>query len=97
MHGRGGWSFAVADELGELVALARGVPPSWITDILGCEGWAILQAASMADVIQVRYHSECQPCVAAAKGTITRRELREFVEMFWWHSWPLSHSHIQIA
>ena len=69
-HARGGWAFVVVDELGEEVACARGLPPSWITDIPGCEGWAVLQAAALSDPGRVAFRSDCQPCVKACKGSL---------------------------
>ena len=40
-----GWAFVAVDDTGEPTAIARGIPPSWITDIPGAEAWAVLQAA----------------------------------------------------
>ena len=60
---RNGWSFVVIDQRGVTTAAARGVPPSWITDIPGTEAWALLQAISMATPGACRYFVDCKPCV----------------------------------
>ena len=45
---RRGWAFAVANELGEVIASARGRPPAWTGGINGAELWALLMAALVA-------------------------------------------------
>ena len=40
---RCGWGFVTIDDLGYITAAARGVPPPWIDDIGGAEGWPLLQ------------------------------------------------------
>ena len=45
---RGGWSFAVLNGEGTVVASAYGVPPPWIKDIGGAEAWAVLQVGLRA-------------------------------------------------
>ena len=67
---RGGWAFVVVDEIGQVLAIARGLPPNWVTDIPGCEAWAVLQAAALAEPGKVDFKSDCQPCVNACKGTL---------------------------
>jgi len=48
---RPGWSFTAIDGGGVVRAIARGVPPPWITTIFGAEAWAVLQAVLVAPVI----------------------------------------------
>jgi ribonuclease HI len=67
---RGGWAFVVVDEIGQVLAIARGVPPNWVTDIPGCEAWAVMQAAAISEPGRVAFRSDCQPCVKACKGTL---------------------------
>ena len=57
---RCGWSFVMIDVLGYITAAARGVPPPWIDDIGGVEGWALLQAAMHSIPGQNRYLSDCK-------------------------------------
>ena len=45
---RRGWAFAVANELGDVLASARGRPPSWAAGIHGAELWGLLMAAQTA-------------------------------------------------
>ena len=40
-----GWAFIAVDDGGTVTAIARGIPPPWITDIPGTEAWAVFQAA----------------------------------------------------
>ena len=58
------------DELGEVTALARGLPPRWVTDIPGCEACAVLQAAMVSEPGRVSFKSDCQPCVRACKSSL---------------------------
>ena len=67
---RGGLAFVVTDVLGEVLAIARGLPPDWVTDIPGCEAWAVLQAAALAQPGQIEFMSDCQPCIKACKGNL---------------------------
>ena len=67
---RGGWAFVVVDEIGQVLAIARGLPPNWATDIPGCEAWAVLQAAAIAEPGKLCFRSDCQPCVKACKGSV---------------------------
>ena len=57
---RCGWAFVMIDDLGNITAAARGVPPPWIDDIGGAEGWALLQAALHSIPGQNRYLSDCK-------------------------------------
>ena len=57
---RCGWGFVMIDALGNITAAARGVPPPWIDDIGGAEGWALLQAATNSIPGQNRYLSDCK-------------------------------------
>ena len=61
---RNGWGFVAVNADGEVVAEARGLPPSWIHDIPGTEAWAILQAAMVAE-LGSDYRVDCAPCVEA--------------------------------
>ena len=65
---RGGWAFVVVDRIGEVLAIARGLPPNWVTDIPGCEAWAVMQAAALAEPGKVNFKSDCQPCVKLARA-----------------------------
>ena len=60
----------MTDILGEVLAIARGLPPDWVTDIPGCEAWAVLQAAALAQPGGVTFNSDCQPCIEACKGSL---------------------------
>ena len=66
---RGGWSFAVLNEQGTIVAAACGVPPPWIKDIGGAEAWAVLQAGLRATPGKLSYMIDCQPCVLMIHGS----------------------------
>ena len=59
--GRYGWSFVVLDDNGNVIAVARGVPPSWITDVPGTEAWGIFQAAHRTKIDR-KYRIGCDPC-----------------------------------
>ena len=59
-----GWSFAVLGAGGETVAVARGLPPVWVTDIPGAEAWALYQAGTVAEPGSV-FRCDCKPCVDA--------------------------------
>jgi len=48
---RPGWAFVALDRDGVVQAIARGVPPPWISTIFGAEAWAVLQAVLVAPVI----------------------------------------------
>ena len=61
---RNGWVFVAIDESGDVVAHARGVPPSWIVDIPGTEAWALLQAATVAEPGS-EFRLDCKPCLDA--------------------------------
>ncbi len=61
---RNGWSFVAVDDGGNITAIARGVPPPWITDIPGAEAWAVLQAA-MRSMGTCKFLIDCKPCVTA--------------------------------
>ena len=39
----------VLNDTGRTIAMAKGLPPDWITDIPGAEAWALLQAAVGAE------------------------------------------------
>ena len=52
----------------EVVAVAHGVPPDWIEDIVGTEAWAILQAASLATPGAFRLKFESKSTVDALKA-----------------------------
>jgi len=45
---RPGWAFVALDDDGAVRAVARGVPPPWISTIFGAEAWAVLQALLVA-------------------------------------------------
>ena len=85
---RNGWAFVAIDARGEVVASASGVPPSWIVDIPGTEAWALLQAASVAE-LGSDFRLDCKPCVDAiergrAWATAAARPLaRVFGLVFW--------------
>ena len=59
-----GWAFVAVDGDGEPTAIARGIPPPWITDIAGAEAWAVLQAA-LRRAPDVPFRIDCEPCVMA--------------------------------
>ena len=61
---RNGWAFVVADELGEVIAIASGVPPDWVEDIPATEAWALVQAAVYAEPGST-FLVDCKPCVDA--------------------------------
>ena len=48
---RTGWAFVALDDDGKVQALARGVPPRWISTIVGAEAWAVLQALLQAPAV----------------------------------------------
>jgi len=48
---RTGWAFVALDDDGKVCAIARGVPPPWISTIFGAEVWAILQAVVVAPAL----------------------------------------------
>ena len=48
------------DRNGRLTAAAMGVPPPWIDDIGGAEGWALLQASLHSILGQNRFFTDCQ-------------------------------------
>ena len=62
-----GWAFVGIDDRDRVIAIARGSPPDWISDIPGAESWALLQAAGSADP-GARFKSDCQPAI----GNVTR-------------------------
>ena len=47
-----------------VVALAPGVPPRGVVDVLGTESWALFQAAMLAPV-GCRFRVDCKPVVDA--------------------------------
>ena len=57
-----GWSFVVFGDRGQVLAIAGGSPPSYITDIPGAEAWALVQAARVA-LLGSCFRSDCKPCV----------------------------------
>ena len=58
------------DEDDRVIALANGVPPSWVEDIPGTETWAFYQAASRAEPGST-FMVDCEPCVLAVhKGAV---------------------------
>ena len=61
---RNGWAFVVADELGNIIAIASGVPPDWVEDIPATEAWALVQAAVYAEP-GCTFMVDCKPCVDA--------------------------------
>ena len=58
-----GWAFIGVNASGHIIAIARGVPPSWITNIPGAEAWALLQAAYCSVHPDTHYVSDCLPAV----------------------------------
>ena len=76
---RCGWSFVVVTA-GVITAVARGVPPPWITDIEGAEAWALLQAALRAIPGRCTFKGDCKSCIDMIKAglavaTSARRSL----------------------
>lgn len=67
---RGGWAFAVLNDMGVVVASACGVPPPWIKDIGGAEAWAVLQVGLRAIPGRIKYMVDCQPCVHMIHGVV---------------------------
>ena len=64
-----GWSFAVLDDRGHLIAAAYGVPPPWIVDIGGAEAWALYQLLLCTTPQMTKYWPDCYPLkVAISKG-----------------------------
>ena len=59
-----GWAFVAVDDGGTVTAIARGIPPPWITDIPGTEAWAVFQAARRR-VPNAPLRIDCEPCVLA--------------------------------
>ncbi len=84
---RNGWVFVAIDESGDVVAHARGVPPSWIVDIPGTEAWALLQAATVAEPGS-EFRLDCKPCLDAIEWgpscatSATRPQARVFNVLF---------------
>ena len=61
-----GWAFVAVSDDGTITAIARGIPPPWITDIPGTEAWAVLQAAHHRTP-DVPLRIDCEPCVNAVR------------------------------
>ena len=59
-----GWAFIAVDDGGTVTAIARGIPPPWISDIAGTEAWAVLQAARRR-APDAPLRIDCEPCVTA--------------------------------
>ena len=57
-----GWSFVVVNSNGTPVAIARGVPPSFIHDIPGAEAWALAQATRVA-LAGSQFRWNCKPAL----------------------------------
>lgn len=58
-----GWAVVVLNDDGEVIASAFGLPPPWVTDIGGAEGWALLQAVGMAMPGPNIFLSDCKTAV----------------------------------
>ena len=61
---RFGLAFVALDPDERIVAIARGTPPHWVTDIPGAEAWALVQAGLKAEPGST-FRSDCKPCVDA--------------------------------
>jgi len=59
-----GWAFVAVDDNGTVTAIARVIPPPWITDIPGAEAWAVFQAARRR-APNAPLRIDCEPCVTA--------------------------------
>jgi len=53
-----GWAFVVVNAVGTVIAAAHGVPPPWVTTILGAELWALLMAAQQLGA-NMSYRTDC--------------------------------------
>ena len=70
---RNGWAFVVIDDLGNVIAIAAGVPPDWVEDIPATEAWDLLEAAIHAEP-GCTSMVDCKPCVDAVhKGPAAAR------------------------
>ena len=59
-----GWSFVALNDQDEVIAVASGVPPSYVDDVPGAEAWALFQATGVADY-ESTFRVDCKSCVDA--------------------------------
>ena len=80
---RRGWAFALKDQHGRTLALARGRPPQWAPGIYGAELWALLQCASTS-VESAPFFVDCMAVHLGAQrdGSWARHHARKLARLW---------------